>query len=420
MATSGTKEAELDKAFKQLSSDWDVLARDKQKPPDDPWSVWIIRAGRGFGKTRSGAEWMHKRALEEGGRVMALVGKTPGDARDDCIEGPGGILPNGPHSVDVEYEPSKRRLTWPNGSYATIFSGANPDQLRGFSGDTAWCDEMASWDYPEKTWQNLMYGLREGDDPKAMITTTPRPIQILKDIEDRNGTVVTTGSSYENRENLSDKYFETVIEPAEGTSMGEQEIHAQYIEDRGLWGWSEIEKARNNCPDSIPNLQQIVIGVDPATTSNEDSDETGIVAAGKSDDGSIFVLDDASMKGTPNQWAAAAVNCFHKYRADKVVAEVNQGGDMVESMMRQADSTVPFDDVRATRGKELRAQPVVARYERGEVYHARRFAKLESQMVSYTGEKTSSSPDRMDAMVWAVSYLDDDSDKRKSASVPGR
>lgn len=402
----GILEQVSDQELEALYQSWELKARDKQIPPDGDWFVYLLRAGRGFGKTRSGAEWIHKRAMEKK-RWMAIIGKTPGDVRDDCIEGPGGLKQNTPMGVEIDYQPSRRRITWENGSYATIYSGANPDQIRGFSGDTAWCDEFAAWDYPKKSWKNLTFGLREGEDPRAFITTTPKPLKALKEIEEMESCVLVTGSSYENKDNLSDRFFESVIEPAEGTTIGQQEIHAEYIESRGMWTWGMIEEARKDDTDTLPNMKKIAVAVDPAVTNTEKSDETGIVVCSKGSDGTFYVLEDCSLKASPSDWASAAVNAHHRHEADFVVAETNQGGDMVERMIRQSDPTIPYKQVKATRGKSVRAQPVVSLYERREVTHIKRFPDLESQLVGYGGEKTSNSPDRMDALVWGITHLMD-------------
>ena len=382
--------------------------RDKQQPPSGDWFVLLIRAGRGFGKTFSGARWLHSVAQENPGCWMALIGKTPGDVRDDCIDGPGGIMKQQPPEVveagGVEYEPSKRRLTWPNGSYATIYSGANHDQIRGFSGSYAWCDEFAAWDYPEQAWDNLMFGMREGEDPRVCITTTPRPLEKIQDIEAEESTVVVTGDTYENEDNLNDEFLKTIKESYEGTTKGRQEIHAEYIDQTGaLWSYDII--SRGDEPQA-KFLTRIVVGVDPAVTSNEDSDETGIIVAGNCTDGNKYVLDDQSLQASPSRWADVAVAAYKKWGADTVVAETNQGGDMVEKMIRQSGGNdIRYNDVRATRGKTIRAEPVVGAYERGEVIHTEKFDELESQMVRYSGEKAGESPDRMDALVWAITEL---------------
>ena len=393
--------------------------REKQTPPNKDWFVWLIRAGRGFGKTFSGSRWLHSVALNNPDSWMALIGKTPGDVRDDCVDGPGGIMKQQPPEVveegGVEYEPSKRRIQWPNGSYATIYSGANHDQIRGFSGSYAWCDEFAAWDYPEQAWDNLMFGMREGNNPRVCITTTPRPIKIIREIETDNSTVTVTGSTYENEKNLNEQFLEQIRSRYEGTSIGQQEIHAEYVESTGLWNWGLLEQARKQCPQRLPDMESVAVAIDPAVSNTDDSDETGIIVAGKENNG-YYVMEDCTLKGSPNSWASEAVNAYHRHNADCIVAEVNQGGDMVEQMVRQADSTVNYEEVRATRGKEVRAQPVVALYERAEVYHTERFEELESQLVHYSGESTTDSPDRMDALVWALSYLTNEKNKKRRLS----
>lgn len=388
---------------------WERIARPKQLPPEWDWFIWMLRCGRGWGKTATAGNWYHKQAMAKEGRWMALISKTPGDARDDCIEGPGGLLNNEPPEVEdqggVVYKESKRRLIWPNGSYATIYSGANPDQIRGFSGDRFWADELAAWKSPGKSWNNLMFGMREGEKPRGVISTTPRPIEVLKDIEEKDGTAVVTGSSYENRDNLADTWFEHVIEPKEGTTIGKQEIYAEYLEKGGeLWGWGDIEGARWENKE-VPSMVFVIVAVDPATKDNEDSDETGIVVVGKDDNDRYWILDDCSIKASPSEWRSEAINAFHRHEADYIVAETNQGGDMVETLIYDQDNTVAYDDVNATRGKQVRAQPVYARYETGKVKHPNVYDELENQMVSFDGESVDESPDRMDALVWGVTYL---------------
>jgi len=406
-AKNGVIEAELNYRNNQ--------PRDKQLPPDDPWFVWLIRAGRGFGKTFAGSRWLHRKADEDPGCWMALIGKTPGDVRDDCIDGPGGILNQQPPGVleqgGVNYEPSKRRIEWPNGSYATIYSGANHDQIRGLSGSYAWCDEFAAWDYAEKAWDNLMFGMREGEDPRVVITTTPKPIEIIQDIEDDDSTVTVNGSTYENEENLNDQFLETIESRYEGTTKGQQEIHAEYIDQSGaLWSYDIIHHGER---PNRKKLKRIVVAIDPAVTSNKDSDETGIIVCAEHDNGDFYVLEDASLKGSPSRWADVAVALYHEYEADRVIAEVNNGGDMVEDVIRQTEPDVSYEDVRATRGKTLRAEPIVALYEQGKVTHVDKFDTLESQMVRFSGEKTSESPDRMDSLVWGLSYLSSANSKKR-------
>lgn len=331
------------------------------------------------------------------------------------IEGPGGLLRNTAPSERPLYEPSKRRLTWPNGSWATIYSGDEPDQLRGFSGDTAWLDEMAKYRYAQESWDNLQFGMREasGDQPRRLITTTPRPLAVLKAIEALKSTVTVRGSSYENRSNLDPKWFEETIAVYEGTRFGRQEIHAEILEDvpGALWTRRNLDEYR---VASAPSLERIVVGVDPAATNGDESNETGIVVAGiaPAADGHKhgYTLDDWSVKGSPDEWGRRAVAAYRRHEADAIVVEVNQGGDMVKHVIKSVDANVPVIEVRATRGKYVRAEPVSALYEQGRVHHVGALPEIEDQMIAFTPETAGDrskgkSPDRVDALVWAYSEL---------------
>ena len=401
--------------LEELEYDWRFWARPKQLPPEGDWATWVIRAGRGFGKTRSGGGWVHERALEESGRWCALVGRTPADVRDYMLEGPGGILRNTAPRERPHYEPSKRRVTWPNGSWATIYSGDEPDQLRGFSGDTAWLDEMAKYRYAPESWDNMQFGMREasGDRPRRLITTTPRPLAILKQIEAMASTIVVTGSSYENRANLDPTYFAETIAAYEGTRFGRQEIHAEILEDvpGALWTRRNLDEYR---VAEAPAMSRIVIAVDPAATSEESSNETGIVAAGLAPNADGvphgYTLDDWSLRGSPDEWGRRVVACYRRFEADRIVAEKNQGGEMVEHVIKSVDPNVPVTLVHASRGKYVRAEPVSALYEQGRVHHVGSLPVLEDQMIAFTPESSANrkggeSPDRVDALVWAYSDL---------------
>lgn len=339
---------------------------------------------------------------------MALVAKTPADAREYMVEGPGGFLKNAPPHAKPEYEPSKRRLTWPNGSWATIYSDEEPDQLRGFSGDTAWLDEFAKFKHAKETWDNLQFGMREasGDRPRRLITTTPRPMKLLRQIEAQNGTITVVGSSYENRANLDPTWFEETLSEYEGTRTGRQEIHAEILEEAegALWTRALIEKYRDKLYPA--DLKRVVVSIDPAVTSNEQSDETGIVVAGIGQDGRGYVLEDISGRYSPAEWAKLALQAYKRHQADRIVAEVNNGGDMVKHTLNtQARDNFSYKDVRASRGKQARAEPVAALYEQGKVSHIGGFDELEDQMVSWEPLGTERSPDRVDALVWALTDL---------------
>lgn len=341
---------------------------------------------------------------------MALVAQTPADARDYCIEGPGGLLQNRPWwCIEAgdgwpNYEPSKRRVTWPNGSQATIYSSEEPRQLRGFSGDSAWLDEFAKWTNPKECWDNLMFGMREAssDRPRICITTTPRPLKILQTIEAKESSHVVTGSSYENRANLDPTWFDEILADYEGTTIGRQELYAEILDEYpgALWSRELLRKAHT---DKTPYLDRIVVAVDPAVTSGEDSDETGIIVAGVHGDRG-FVLEDRTCRKSPDGWAKEVVSAYHEHQADRVVAETNNGGDMVETVLRTHDPNVAYTSVTASRGKRTRAEPVAALYEQGRIGHVSGLDALEDQMVAFLPDMKES-PDRVDALVWALTDL---------------
>jgi phage terminase large subunit-like protein len=381
--------------------EWHSQRRESQTPPDWDWFVWLLMAGRGFGKTRTGAGWIDDKAREaEAGEQLLIGGRTPSDVRDYALFGQGGLLT---HYPDIRYEPSKRALIWPNGAIGLIRSGANPEEFRGFSGRTAWLDEFAAWDYPRDCWDNLKFGVREQGNPQICMTTTPKPIKVLREIIDAKSTALIRGSSYENRENLSEKWIREVLDPLKGTRLGRQEIAAELLEDveGALWNLALLEKTRVK---KAPDLVEVCVAVDPAVTADKDSDETGIVAAGKCADGHGYILDDVSGIYLPLHWAKTAIGVFHSLEADYIVAEVNQGGDMVETTIHTVDERVPVRKIHAKRGKYTRAEPVSALYEQNRAHHAGIFPELEDEQCSYTpGSKWS--PSRMDAAVWALTSL---------------
>jgi phage terminase large subunit-like protein len=409
---------------------WEFWARRNQLAPSGNWSVWLILAGRGFGKTRAGAEWVRDQVCGDtpltGGkcRHIAIVAETAADARDVMVgDGKGageasGLLQVHPKDFMPIYESSKRRLTWPNGAIASIYNATEPEQLRGPQHDGAWCDELAKWRYAQETWDQLEFGLRLGD-PRVCITTTPKPIKLLKEILKDPDTVKTTGSTYENAANLSEKFVKKVVRKYEGTRLGRQELEAEILEDvpGALWTRARIEDLRV-APVDVPQLRRVVVAIDPAATSGEDADETGIICAGLGADGHGYVLEDSSghykpyeldEHGKPTGWAAEAIALFKARKADRIVAEINNGGEMVESTIRVVNANVAYKGVHASRGKAIRAEPVSALYEQGKVHHVGAFALLEDQMCAFTSDfdrKTAGySPDRMDALVWALTEL---------------
>ncbi|MFQ5534697.1 MAG: DNA-packaging protein [Sphingomonadales bacterium] len=393
--------------------DWDgtltgiPVARPSQLPPAGEWRVWLLLAGRGFGKTRTGAEWV--RGLVEQGRAtrVALLAPTAADARDVMIEGESGLLAVSPPWFRPKYEPSKRRLTWPNGATATAYSADEPDRLRGPQHDAAWADELAAWRYPQ-AWDMLMLGLRLGENPRVVATTTPKPVKLVRELLASRTVTVTRGSTFENADNLAPAFLDQIVARYEGTRLGRQELYAEVLEDvpGALWRRAQLDALR---VQRRPGLMRIVIAVDPAVSSSPGSDETGIVVAGLGDDGIGYVLEDLSLSTSPDGWARVVVAAYHRWKADRIVAEANQGGDLVELTLRTVDATISYRAVRATRGKAARAEPVAALYEQRKCHHVGAFPALEDQMCAFTIDfdraKSGVSPDRVDALVWALTEL---------------
>ncbi len=395
-----------------LEASWPAIARPNQLPPPGDWQVWLLLAGRGFGKTRTLAEWVCQQAGSGQAGRIALVAATAADARDVLVEGQSGILAVSPPWFRPVYEPSKRRLTWPNGAMATTFSAEEPERLRGPQHGAAVCDELGAWSRPE-TWDMLQFGLRLGRYPRCLVATTPRPTKLIRELLAREGrdVTVTRGSTYENRVNLAPGFFDQIIRKYEGTRLGRQELNAELLDDvpGALWSGARLEELRWPVYKSVPDLVRIVIAIDPATTSGEDADETGIIVAGKDARGHGYVLGDTSGRYPPTDWARLAISLYRQHKADRVVAEVNNGGDMVEATLRMVDPNVAYTAVRATRGKVVRAESVAALYEQGRIHHIGAFPTLEDQMCGFTPDldrKTAGfSPDRVDALVWALTDL---------------
>ena len=389
-------------------------------------------AGRGFGKTRTGSEWVHERAMAFNGRWIALIAKNPADARDYMIEGPGGLLRNSPPWERPNYESSKRRITWKNGSWATIYSDEAPDQVRGFSGDTAWIDEFAKFRNPQDVWDNLQFGMREAstDRPRQLITTTPRPLGILKKIKGLKSTRTVVGTSYENQENLDPSWFKETILDYENTRFGKQEIHAEILEDfpGALWARKTIEDNRLTGWDSRVQtkdewrewwklrLKRVVIAMDPAGSSNENAAEHGIIVAGIDQNDHGVVLEDLSRLATPAQAATIMIRAYDMWEADRCIGEVNNGGEWIGTTLSQTarlmklegqreSGTITYKAVRATRGKQTRAEPVSTMDEKKQIHHVGMFPELEDQMCMWDPLAGMKSPDRMDARVWAFTDL---------------
>ena len=394
----------LNEEKRQIPS-WDEIARENQKIPIGDWDVWLIMAGRGFGKTRTGAESVLK--LIESGRYknIAIIGRNINETRHVMVEGSSGILQSRPFDKTTRYYSSRRQIIWENGAKATLIGGDNYESLRGYQFDLIWIDEFAKFSKPTELWEQILFTLRIGADPKCIVTTTPRPLSILEELMKAKGTYLTNGSTYENCDNLSAKFLETMKVRYENTRTGDQEIHGKLLMEKENALWKERSITYKDI--SIEDINKITIGVDPAVTGKESSDETGIVVAGKGKDGKLYILDDLSGKYQSCEWAKKVVEAYKKYSADCVVAEVNNGGDLVEAMLRGIDRYIPYKSVRAIRGKVSRAEPVALLYESSLVHHKRRFKELETQMtnISRDDEKITPSPDRLDAMVWAINDL---------------
>jgi phage terminase large subunit-like protein len=390
-----------------ILSDWQFWARPNQLPPDGDWRVWLLLAGRGFGKTRTGAELVRARVKTGTARRVALVAPTAADARNVMVEGESGLLAIAPDRERPVYEPSKHRLTWSNGAVATTFSADEPERLRGPQHDFAWCDELAAWRYPE-AWDMLMFGLRLGEDPRAVVTTTPRPARLIRALIADPKVRVTRGRTADNRPNLAPAFLEQIVRRYEGTRLGRQELDAEILDDvpGALWQRGIIEAARVG---AVPDLGRVVVAIDPAVASGAEADETGIVVAGRDANGHGYVLADVSGRYQPAEWARAAIAAYRSHRADRIVGEVNNGGEMIEATLRMVDPAVPFGAVRATRGKSARAEPVAALYEQGRIHHVGSFPQLEDQLCAFTQDfdrhAAGYSPDRADALVWALTEL---------------
>jgi predicted phage terminase large subunit-like protein len=387
-----------------LLYDWRFWARPEQLPPVGSWRIWMVMAGRGFGKTRTGAEWLRETVKRF--QFVNIVGATADDARDIMIEGESGIMAICPPAERPDYQPSKRRLMWPNGAKTLIFTADEPERLRGKQHEKLWCDEVAAWRYGKDAWDQAMFGLRLGDDPQCVATTTPKPVPIVKDILKRvsDGTVVLTrGSSYANADNLAPSFFNEIVRQYEGTRLGRQELEGELLEDveGALWTLALIDRDRLRAvPDGV-SLDRVVVAIDPPATST--GAECGIVVAGRGSDKRGYVLADRSRHGTPNEWANAAIAAYDEFDADAVVIEVNQGGEMATNTLKTVRPTLPIKAVHASRGKATRAEPVSSLYEQGRVSHVGSFPRLEEQMTTWT--PGDDSPDRMDALVWAGTDL---------------
>jgi phage terminase large subunit-like protein len=395
----------------ELLWDWRAWARPNQLAPKGDWLTWLVLAGRGFGKTRCGAEWVREEVNAKRASRIALVAETQKDLEEVMVFGDSGIASVFPPHQRPKITKKPVRIEFHTGAVATGYNATEPDQLRGPQFDCAWADELAKWRYAQETWDMLQFGLRLGDKPRQIVTTTPRPIPLLKEILAAETTTVSRGVTTDNRINLAPSFIKNVIDKYAGTRLGRQELSAEILDDvpDALWTRAALDRDRRK-PDQIPSLRRVVVAIDPAAKKNEvveDGAATGIVVAGVGEDGRGYVLDDKTCRESPNGWARQAIACFDRYEGDCVVGEVNNGGDMVESTVRAVRNTVPFKAVHASRGKWIRAEPIAALYEQGRVSHVGTFAALEDEMVNFgpNGMVGEASPDRVDALVWALTEL---------------
>ena len=413
--------------------DWKFWARSDQIPPNGDWLTWLILAGRGWGKTKTGAEtvrdWVTGRTPLARGRYrrIALVAETAADGRDVIVEGDSGILACHPPYFRPTYEPSKRRLTWPNGAIATIYSAQEPDQLRGPQHDAAWADELAKWKNAQEVWDQIQFGLRLGRNPRSIVTTTPRNIPLLKRMIEDPKVCVTKGRTLDNAANLAASFLDEIYKKYHGTRLGRQELSAELLDDipGALWNRSSFDPPADKgfrgrvLAKDLPDLVRVVVAVDPSGTrgGSDEGDSIGIVVAGIDANEHGYVLADRSLKAGPLEWARAAVEAYEEFNADRIIGEANFGGAMVEAVIRSVNPMVSYADVHASRGKYLRAEPVAALYEQGRVSHVIGadsqdslgvgLGLMEDQMclMSPSGYSGEGSPDRLDAVVWALTEL---------------
>ena len=398
--------------LRALRTHWRLWAHEGQLPPPGDWQGWLILAGRGFGKTRAGAEWVRGVAEADPASRIALVAASLGEARRVMVEGPAGLLALAPEDSRPTFKPSKRMLLWPNGATATLYSAGEPESLRGPQHSHAWCDEVAKWNpagrRAEAAWDNLLLGLRLGDAPRIVATTTPRAVPLVRRLAASPGFTMTRGTTLANADNLPPGFLRSVRGQFGRSVLARQELDGELIEDieGALWNRALLESCREAATSSP--VVRLVIGVDPPASS--EGDACGIVVCAAGEDGVARVLADCSVRRpTPERWARAVAEAARAWDADRVVAEANQGGDMVRSVLRAADIALPVKLVHASRGKAARAEPVAALYEAGRVRHCGQFPLLEDELCGVMAaggyEGPGRSPDRADALVWALSEL---------------
>ena len=404
-----------------LKWNWKFWARPNQLPPEGSWNTWLVLAGRGFGKTRMGAEWIRQSVCgstpmappPSGYARIALIAETAADARDVMVLGDSGILESHPKDFRPEWSPTNRRLTWPNGVQAWVYNATEPDQLRGPQHHAAWVDELAKFQYMQETWDQCQFGLRLGSHPRCLVTTTPRPLPLIKKLVEDPDTFVTRGSTFDNAGNLAKPFLKQIEDRYGGTRLGRQELEGEILGDipGALWNRSAIDE--NRLKEAPVDLEQVLVAVDPAASSQEGSDENGIVVVGlaRDTDGYArgYILEDGSLRGTPEEWARKAIHLYRKWSADKIIAEKNNGGEMVSTVLKSVDRSVPVKLVHASRGKIVRAEPISALYEQGRIHHCGRFDKLEDQMCTFSIDNirnsSTGSPDRVDALVWGLTEI---------------
>lgn len=411
-------DALTDEEAEALINSWEWEARPQQLEPEGDWFCWLILAGRGFGKTRTASEWIVSQIKQGKMKRVALIGRTAADVRDIMIEGVSGILAIAElRGIKAYYEPSKRRVTFENGAVCIAYSAEEPKLLRGPEHDGGWLDEAASFPPPKSgddndAYGNFIMGLRLGEKPRFIVTTTPRPTKLIKQLVADDSTHVTRGSTYDNKDNLAGSFLAEIERRYEGTRIGQQELHGVILEDveGALWDYDLINAHRILIPKDMtwhqvtPQLQRIVVTVDPAVSTSATSDYTALCVAGLGYDDHVYILHSTHMKASPSEWAREALSLFDRYNADRIIAERNNGGDMVEHTIRTIDRNAPIKTIHAKRGKETRAEPVVAMYEQGKVHHVGPHDDLEAEMVVFPIDKTTND-DMVDAMVYAVTDL---------------
>ena len=407
----GIIEALSDGEAVNASTDWFLQSRREQIPPQWDWFIWVVMAGRGWGKTFAGSNWLVNKHVSGEAKNSAIVAATSADLRRFCIDGPSGIRSLAPSWFKPDYKPATSKVIWPNGTVTSLFTSEIPDRLRGPNLDFVWCDELAAWRYLDETWEMLQLCLRYGDAPQCLITTTPRPRKVLKGLMNRvrsqdnprGDVAITSGSTYDNADNLPARFVNEIIAQYKGTRLERQEIFGELLPEfeGALWSYKLLDECRLS---EHPILQRIGVGVDPAITSDEGSDLTGIVVGGVTN-GHGYVTGEHSLRASPERWAAKVVAVYESSKADFVVAEKNQGGEMVESTIRAVDPSVNVQLVHASRGKITRAEPIAALYEQHKIHHVGTFPDLEDEMTLFLPGKPKKSPDRTDALVWLFSEL---------------